>query len=131
MEIKTSYQISKQLKQNKSYRGLSLSRYANTEWVNLRDMVKEMNQYDTSEFPLREILKKHPELSIIILHHVNKSNNGGITKSHALKCGAFSRKLRLDCTLRSAFGFITSAVWLCYKSLSLNQHGMSEISTCV
>jgi hypothetical protein len=49
-----------------------------------------------------------------------------VTYSRALKGGAFNHKFMLNCA-KYAFTITTSVVWLCYKSLSLNQHGMSEI----
>jgi len=54
-----------------------------------------------------------------------------VTQSHTLKCGAFSLMLTRNRNLSVAFVFITQAVWWCYNRLSLNQHGMSEISACV
>lgn len=41
--------------------------------------------------------------------------------------GAFSRKLRISSN-KVGFSVMASAVWVCYCTLSLNQHGMSEIS---
>ena len=64
MEIRTSYQIAKQLKQNKSYMGLSLSRYANLKWVAVDDIIKELkiiSKYiceDSSNDYVEEVIKQ-------------------------------------------------------------------------
>ena len=59
MEIKNSLQIDQELVRMEKKLGDDWIDFAEKrKWVGVDDLVKEMEKYDISDFPLREIYKK-------------------------------------------------------------------------